>query len=115
MNYSKNGWFYKSAYNTSLSWVGVEPLKNFLLSNKDVGPYGTEGTFNTCEIGDIIQLKFKNKFQFSHSIIITKIVDRTPKGIYICSNSKNVKQQPLSMYSYEKIKIIHILGYRDLK
>lgn len=115
MNYSKNAWFYSSAYNTSLSWISVEPLGNFLTTNKGVGPFGTEGTFNTCEIGDIIQLKFKNKFQFSHSMIISKIQERTPKGIFVCANSKDVKQAPLSTYSYENVKIIHILGYREPK
>lgn len=113
MNYSKNGWYYLSAENTSISWANVVPFYNFLISNKDVGVFGKESPLESCEVGDIIQLKFKNKPTFSHCLVVTKITNHSPKGIFVCANTRDVKNVPVSFYSYEKIRLIHILGYRE--
>ena len=112
MNFNKNGWFYVSPSNTSYSWANVEPLYNFIINNKDVGIFGKESHLEMCEIGDIIQLKFKNKQMYSHCLVVTKIVSANPKNIFICANSRDVKNVPLSYYSYEKMRLIHILGFR---
>lgn len=113
MNYNKNdGWFYISPSNTSISWANVEPFYNFLTTNKGVGPFASDSTLEIVEIGDIIQLKFSNTLVFSHSLIITKIDERTPDGIFICANTKDVKNVPLSHYNYKEYRLIHILGYR---
>lgn len=113
MNYSENGWFYISPSKTSLSWANVEPLFSFITNNKGVGVFGKESPIAMCEPGDIIQLKFKNKEQFSHCLLVTEVITHTPKGIFICANSRDVKNVPVSFYSYEKIRLIHILGYRS--
>ena len=65
-----------------------------------------------CEVGDIIQLKFSHKPVFSHALIITKILNKTPNGIYVCANTRDIKEVPLSSYRFERYRLIHILGYR---
>lgn len=115
MNFDYNGWYYISPTKTSESWANVEPLYNFLINNKGEGIYGINAPLEMCEIGDVIQLKFKNKNIFSHCLFVTKIEDATPKQIYICANTRDVKEVPLSFYSYDKYRLIHILGYRKLE
>lgn len=112
MNTSPNGWFYFSPTNTSISWANVEPLYNFLTTNQYDGPFAKYSPLEMCEVGDIIQLKFINKPVFSHALVITKIQTRTPSGIYVCANTRDIKNLPLGSYDYEKSRLVHILGYR---
>jgi len=113
MNYSNNGWFYKQKYVYSPSWTGVEFLHKFLVSNKTSGVYGEEVSINLCQIGDIVQLKFRNKESFTHSLIITKIDGFTPNKIYVCANSADAKDVLLSRYAFVELRFIHIMGYRE--
>lgn len=112
MNTSINGWYYYSPSRTSASWANVEPFYNFAISNQGEGFFSSLGSIDTCEIGDIIQLKFKNKPVFSHALVITQIKNRTRNGIIVCANTNDTLNKPLSYYTYENIRIIHILGYR---
>ncbi|MBQ7884666.1 MAG: amidase domain-containing protein [Clostridia bacterium] len=112
MNTSQNGWFYFSPANTSISWANVEPFFNFATTNLGEGFFASKSTLEACEIGDIIQLKFKNKPNFSHSLIITKINTRTPNGIIVCANTNDTLNKPLSHYLYAQMRVLHILGYR---
>ena len=112
MNTSINGWYYYSSNRTSVSWANVEPFYNFAISNQGVGFFASLTSLETCEIGDIIQLKFKHKPVFSHALVITQIKNRTKNGIIVCANTNDTLNKPLSYYTYEKMRIIHILGYR---
>lgn len=112
MNTSNNGWYYFSPSRTSASWANVEPFFNFATSNQGEGFFASLGSLETCEVGDIIQLKFKNKAVFSHALVITKINARTRNGILVCANTNDNLNKPLSYYTYEKMRVIHILGYR---
>ncbi len=114
MNVSPNGWYYFSPSNTSISWANVEPFYNFITNNSDIGVFGKESPLEMCEIGDVIQLKFETKNVFSHALFITKIVNKTPGGIFVCANTRDVKDVPLNFYRYEKLRLIHILGYRTI-
>ena len=113
MNVGENGWYYFSPANTSVSWANVEPLYNFLTSNNGEGPFASGGKeLEMCEEGDVIQLRFNGKDAFSHALIVTKIEDKTPQGIFVCSNTRDVKNVPLAFYKYQEFRLIHILGYR---
>ena len=113
MNFSQNGWYYLSPSNTSISWANVEPFYNFLISNTGEGPYASVGSIITCEVGDVIQLKFSGKSAFSHSLIITEIKDRSKSGIYVCANTVDVLNRSLSSYNFSELRVLHILGYRS--
>lgn len=113
MNYKKDlGWYYISGNNKSPSWTGVEFLYNFLVNNKEVGPFGKEVTMEKLQLGDIAQLSFDG-VKYMHSLII---VNR--KNLYdvseirIASHTFNSFDKPISEYDYKKIRLIHIEGAR---
>ena len=115
MNFSStNGWYYLSPWETSISWANVEPFYNFITSNKGDGPFAKISSLEICEVGDIIQLKFYGKQVFSHALFITEIKNKTPEGIFVCANTRDMKNVPLSFFRYEKFRLLHILGYRTL-
>ena len=109
MNYTPiYGWYYLSTNRRSASWTGVEFFYNFITGNADVGPFGTESTLEQAEIGDVIQLQ-NSEGVFYHTIIISEIRDGE---IYICANSNDALDKPLSSYNYANLRVIHILGVR---
>lgn len=112
MNISPSGWYYFSPANTSISWANVEPFYNFITSNSGEGVFAKLSPLDMCEVGDVIQLKFSHKNVFSHALVVTEIKNRTPNGIYVCANTRDIKNVPLGSYRYEQFRLIHILGYR---
>ena len=114
MNTSINGWYYFTPSKTSVSWANVEPFYHFLISNTGEGPFAKESSLEHCELGDIIQLKFSHKKVFSHALVITKILSKDPNGIYVCANTRDIKEVALGSYRFERFRLIHILGYRTL-
>ena len=113
MNYTKNtGWYYINGNNKSPSWTGVEFLYKFLITNKNVGPYGIEVTQNEIELGDIAQLSFSGQ-KFEHTLMIVNIENRfSLAGIKIASHTYDSYNKPISEYSIKKVRFIHIEGVR---
>ncbi len=103
------GWYYLSTTRRSASWTGVEYFYNFMTQNTDVGPFGEEVSIENAEIGDVIQLA-NEAGDFYHTLIISKI-DESGE-IYICANSNDALDKPLSEYNYFSLRVIHILGVR---
>lgn len=101
------GWFYLSSSRRSASWTGVEFFYDFMTKNTDVGPFGKEVALIDAQLGDIIQLS--NGTSFYHSLIITKIEDGE---YYVCANSNDALDRPLSTYEYASLRIIQIKGVR---
>ena len=112
MQVSPNGWYYFSPANTSVSWANVEPFFNFIINNTKEGPFAKQSPLEMCEVGDIIKLKFKNKNNYSHALVVTSILSKTLNGIYVCANTRDIKEVPVSYYNFEQYRLIHILGYR---
>ena len=102
------GWYYLSLRRRIPSWTGVEFFYDFMLSNVGVGPYGVSADRNTVEIGDVVQLA-KEDGDFYHTLIISKIENG---DIYICANTNDALDKPLSEYSYTTERFIHIKGVR---
>lgn len=102
------GWYYLSLNRRSASWTGVNFFYEFVTTNQDVGPYGQAGSLENAEVGDFIQLKNSDGI-FYHTLVITEI---TPEEIFICANSNDALDRPLSSYSYADLRVIHILGVR---
>lgn len=102
------GWYYLSTNRRSASWTGVDFFYNFMTTNEGVGPFGTEVDINLAEVGDLIQLK-NQEGRFYHTLVITKI---EKDEIYICANSNDSLNRPLSSYEYESLRVIHINGIR---
>jgi hypothetical protein len=109
MNYTPTyGWYYLSLNRRSASWSGVEFFYNFMTTNTDVGPFGREVDVSLAEIGDAIQLKNAEGI-FYHTLIISKIVEGE---IFICANSNDALNRPLSSYDYADLRVIHFEGVR---
>ena len=102
------GWYYLSTNRRSASWTGVDYFYNFMIYNEGVGPYGRDATVEEAMIGDIIQLQ-NDDGVFYHTLIISKIEDGE---IYICANSNDALDRPLSSYNYASFRVIHIMGVR---
>lgn len=106
MNYKKYiGWYYNSVNDRAPAWSGVEYLYKFLINNKGVGPVAKISNKEEIIIGDIIQLKFEDMDNFSHSLFV---VDKSKDEIYVATHTFDVYYKKLSEYIYEKIRFLHI-------
>lgn len=106
MNYKKHvGWYYNSVNDRAPAWSGVEYLYNFLINNKSVGPSATIVDKENIQIGDIIQLRFSDIQNFSHSLLI---VDKDEKQIYVATHTDDSYRRSLSTYQFENIRFLHI-------
>ncbi|MBO4983329.1 MAG: amidase domain-containing protein [Clostridia bacterium] len=109
MNFTPTyGWFYLSSNRRAAAWTGVEFFYNFMTTNTDVGPFGRVVDISEAMVGDIIQLQ-NEKDVFYHTLIITQI---TESEIFICANSVDSLDRPLSSYTYKSLRVIHIDGVR---
>lgn len=108
MNYTPTyGWYYISLERRAPAWTGVEYLRNFLVTNRSVGPYGEEVSKDAVMPGDIVQFG-DSTGRFYHSPVIVA----TYPQILLAAHSNDVLDVPLSYYSYERIRFLHIVGAR---
>ena len=101
------GWFYRSSFDRTASWTGVEYLYRFLVRNEARGPYGHLVSLEEANPGDIVQLG-TNGGGFYHSPIITAV----EPTVLVAAHSYDVLDRPLFSYTYELIRVIHIDGVR---
>lgn len=116
MNYKPVfGWYYINSDDRTASWTGVEYFYNFLTGNAKgigdgAGPFAEEVEANRIEIGDIIQLGRANG-DFYHSPVV---VGFSNAGVpLIAAHSYDAYRRPITSYSFERIRYIHILGVRQ--
>ncbi|MDE7182267.1 MAG: amidase domain-containing protein [Clostridia bacterium] len=103
------GWFYRSANDRTASWTGVEYLYNFLTGNTDgEGPYAEEVPLDRLEVGDIVQLG-RATGDFYHSPVVVGVSNGR---ILVAAHSYDAFGKPLSSYTFEQARGIHILGVR---
>lgn len=108
MNYEPTfGWYYISPDDRSPSWTGVDFLYSFLVNNNSFGPFGRPVGQNQVQIGDIIQLG-RADGTFYHSLVVSATFPR----ILVCAHSDDYLNRPLSSYTYDNIRFIHIDGVR---
>lgn len=108
MNYTRDtGWYYISADNRAAAWTSVEYLHKFLVTNKGVGPFGEGILLREVQKGDIIQLGSEGSFY--HSLLVIDVREGIP---YVAAHMNNAYNVPLSAYSYERTRCIHIIGSR---
>ena len=101
------GWYYRSSYDRTASWTGVEYLYKFLVNNLGIGPYARVVPRAKAEPGDIVQLGTEGG-GFYHAPVITAV---TPT-IMVAAHSYDALDRPLSSYDYEIIRFLHIEGVR---
>lgn len=108
MNYTPvTGWFYRSSYDRTASWTGVQYLYNFLVNNKSVGPYAHVVSQTEVEPGDIVQLG-TGSGSFYHSPLITAVYPE----ILVAAHTDDARDRPLDSYIYGEARFLHIDGVR---
>lgn len=111
MNFTKDtGWYYISLNDRAAAWTGVEYFYRFMSGNLGVGPFGHEISVGEASPCDVIQLGKSEGFY--HSLLVTDIRYGEP---YVASHSVDSYDRPLSSYSFERIRCIHIIGARRNK
>lgn len=112
MNYTPvYGWYYINANEKAPAWTGVEYFRNFLV-RKEVspGPFAQETDLSGLLPGDFIQLNFKGE-SFGHTPIVVAIGSpATPENTLVAAHSYDADYRPLSTYTYQDIRYLHILG-----
>lgn len=107
MNYTPvTGWFYRSSYDRTASWTGVQYLYHFLVNNKSVGPYARVVSENEVEPGDIVQLG-NGSGSFYHSPFITAV-----NPILVAAHTDDSLDRPLDSYIFGEARFLHIDGVR---
>lgn len=110
MNYTPTyGWYYISSNDRTPSWSGVTFFYDFMVNNKEQGPFAHEATREEMEPGDVIQLRNEDGIYY-HTIIITDIMDNGE--ILIAAHSDDYLDRPLSNYDYADIRYLHVDGIR---
>ncbi len=108
MNYTPvTGWFYRSSFDRSASWTGVEYLFRFLIGNLSVGPYARIVSVKEVQPGDIVQLGDESG-KFYHSPVITAV----QPDILVSTHTYDALDRPLSTYYYNTLRFLHIEAVR---
>ncbi len=112
MNYTPvYGWFYNSANSKSPSWTGVAYFYNYMSRGKpNQGPFCVETSLEEVEIGDLIQLSFRNS-EYQHTPVVVAVGDPPmPENILLAAHTYDADYRPMSTYPYELYRCLHILG-----
>ena len=112
MNYTPTyGWYYKNADQKAPAWTGVPYFYNFM-TRKEVspGPVGVAAPLEELLPGDFVQLLFTGD-SYGHTPIIVQMGDPpTLENTLVAAHSYDADFRPLSTYTFEDIRSIHILG-----
>ncbi len=114
MNFTPElGWYYIDANRKAPAWTGVEYFYNFLTRGEEsVGPAAREAPMEAVLPGDVVQLSFDGK-TFSHTPVVVSVGQpRRLSNILIAAHSYDSDNRPLSTYSFQNIRFLHIIGVR---
>lgn len=113
MNFTPTfGWYYLNPNQKAPAWTGVPFFFNFLTRSAPYGsgPVGVEAELSQIQPGDFVQLKFRPD-RFSHTPIVVSVGDPpTLENILVAAHSYDADNRPLSSYTVQGYRFIHILG-----
>ncbi|MBQ6206461.1 MAG: amidase domain-containing protein [Oscillospiraceae bacterium] len=112
MNFTPTfGWYYVSAARRAPAWTGVIYFWNFLTrAGRSVGPVGKPCGLAELEPGDIIQLSFDGATYQHNPIVVSVGRPAAPDNILVAAHTDDADNRPLSTYSFEKMRCLHITG-----
>ena len=105
------GWYYIDANRKAPAWTGVVYLFNYLTREHSApGPAAESVSLSSLLPGDVVQLSFDG-VSWAHTGIVVE-ADRalSPRGVLIAAHSEDADFRPLSDYSYETARFLHITG-----
>jgi hypothetical protein len=112
MNYTPTfGWYYLGPNQKAPAWTGVPYFYNFITRNaQSPGPYGIQAELECLQPGDFAQLYFQGE-EFGHTPIIVSMGEPpTLENTLVAAHSYDADWRPLSSYSFQEIRFLHILG-----
>ncbi len=114
MNYSPvYGWYYANLNKRTASWTGVDYLYDFLINNKEIGPFAEVVEASGAEPGDIVQISFSESKRFEHSPVIVQVSDQKNKdGILVAAHTFDTDYYRLMDFEPAYIRFLHIAGVR---
>lgn len=102
------GWYYVDAARRAPAWTGVEQLYRFLVTNGGPGPWGSVVDRDRVLPGDLLQLGDADG-RFYHTPVVLAVEDGE---IYVAAHTIDALWRPLSSYSFERVRYLHIPGVR---
>ena len=114
MNVTRDvGWFYHSMNSRAAGWTSAAYFYQFLVNNGGRGPFGHEIAAEEAVPGDIVQLKFAGKGDYSHSLMVVDVGKPAgPANILIAAHSYDCDDRPLDTYSYVSARGVRVDGVR---
>ena len=108
MNYDQPfGWYYRSDTDRAPAWTGVAPFCRFLTENEGVGPFGRVVGEGELVAGDFVQLG-RNEEDFYHTLFVMEAGEE----ILVAAHTDDAFLRPLSSYTYNLARFLHIDGVR---
>ena len=109
------GWYYISEADRAPAWSSVEYFYDFMTQapafasqNGGIGPYATEVPRRMAMIGDAVQYA-DAEGDWYHTVIISAIENGE---IYVCAQSDDALDRPISSYNFATARFLHIEGVR---
>lgn len=114
MNFTPDfGWYYIDGNRKAPAWTGVEYFYQFLTRKEtSVGPAAQETSIQEIMPGDVVQLSFDGRTYAHTPVVVAVGRPRTLSNILIAAHSYDSDNRPLSTYSFQKIRFLHIIGVR---
>ena len=105
------GWYYIDADEKAPAWTGVTYLHQFLTrTQRSVGPVARECALWELQPGDLVQLRFRGE-TFQHTPVVVRASrPRSAAQVLVAAHSEDADNRPLSTYTYEEARYLHILG-----
>lgn len=108
------GWFYRSSWDRTASWTGVEYFYRFLVGNAEgigdaEGPFAEETSLEKLRLGDFVQLG-RGTGDFYHTpVVVGFLKDGTP---LVSAHSFDAYLRPLTSYTFSQLRCLHVIGVR---
>ena len=113
MNFTPDlGWYYIDANQKVPAWTGVEYFWNFMTRSEiSLGPVGAPCQLSELRPGDLVQLSFNGEaFQHTPVVVAVRRPIRSLNDVLIAAHSYDADNRPLSTYTFQDIRYLHILG-----
>ena len=109
------GWYYISEADRAPAWSSVEYFYDFMTGapafaerNGGVGPFAIEVPRRNAVPGDVVQYA-DEEGDWYHTVIISAIENGE---IYVCAQSNDALDRPISSYNFASARFLHIAGVR---
>lgn len=103
------GWYYLNANDKAPAWTGVEYFYRYLTRQTPTpGPTADLVRLSQIFPGDFVQLSSRDGI-YTHTAVVVQVLGRpTFRSVLVASHSYDADYRPLSTYSFQKARFLHI-------